>query len=98
MNKAEIQRKAFAKKYVEMLSDEQKEKIAIALDRAVEKYIVNKEENLIKNDDYILQEIKSDNPAVVTWDAVYYVILNHLPATAEWINDHRAEEFRIKHK
>jgi hypothetical protein len=94
----EESKKAFTKWYLEHLDDEQAKKIAIALDRMIDNHSPSKEDNLISNEQYVLPEIVSENPRVVTWDAVYYVILNHLPATAEWINEHRAEEFRIKHK
>ena len=97
MNKEES-KKAFTKWYFEHLDDEQAKKISIALDRIIDKYGVNNEEDLIKNDEYVLQEITSDNPAVVTWDVVCEAIRYHLPSTAEWINDHRAEEFRLKPK
>jgi hypothetical protein len=88
-------KKAFIKKYKESLDDEQIKKIGDAINKMIDNHSPSKEDNLISNEQYVLPEIVSDNPGVVTWDIVCEVIRYHLPATAEWINDHRVEEFRV---
>ena len=97
MNKEEA-KKAFIKFYIESLDDAQIIKIGEAINKMYNNHSPSKQNNLNNNEQYLLPEIVSDNPLVVTWDVVCEVISYHLPTTAEWINDHRAEEFRIKPK